>query len=192
MKVVLVDAFDSFSHIIYQYLRVLGAQVEVVRSGSLEPEQIRDASADLIVLGPGPGHPTRSGHVEIVQAVAGSTPILGICLGHQAIAVAYGGIVRPAERVMHGKTSTIEHDGRGAFALVDGPRQATRYHSLIVDEPSLPADLIVSARSTDDGYIMGLRHRHLPVEGVQFHPESVLTEGGLDIFRSVLQSVHHD
>jgi anthranilate synthase component 2 len=187
VKTLLVDAFDSFSHIIYQYLGVIGLDVEVVRSRVLTPEQVLGHSSELVVLGPGPGHPVDSGHVEIVRAVAGHKPILGVCLGHQSIAVAFGGVVSEARHIMHGKTSRILHDGTGMFASCDGPVTATRYHSLIVEEESLPADLAVTARSADDGYIMGLRHRRLAVEGVQFHPESVLTSQGLDMFRAFVE-----
>lgn len=187
MKALLVDAFDSFSHIIYQYLSVIGLDVEVVRSRVLTPGEVLGHSAELVVLGPGPGHPLDSGHVEIVRALAGRKPVLGVCLGHQGIGAAFGGVVSQAKHVMHGKTSTIEHDGRGVFAACDGPVTATRYHSLIVEEESLPPELVVTARSTDDGYIMGLRHRSLPIEGVQFHPESILTDQGLAMFRSFVE-----
>jgi anthranilate synthase component II len=187
VKALLVDAFDSFSHIIYQYLSSLGLDVEVVRSGSLTPERVHHHPADLVVLGPGPGHPIESGHVEIVREVAGHKPILGVCLGHQSIAVAFGGVVSEARHLMHGKTSRIVHDGRGLFHDREEPFAATRYHSLIVEEPSLPRELVVTARSADDGYIMGLRHRRLPIEGVQFHPESVLTHRGLDLFRAFVE-----
>lgn len=178
MRALLVDAFDSFAHIIYQYLEVAGVQTDVVRTRQLTPEEIRDAPHDFVLLGPGPGTPENSGHVEIVQAVAGVKPILGVCLGHQSIAVAYGAKVSRAAHPMHGKTSVIEHDGHGVFARQSPSFRATRYHSLVVEEPTIPSDLEVSAHSADDHAVMGLRHRTLPVEGVQFHPESVLTEGG--------------
>lgn len=187
MKALLVDAFDSFSHIICQYLGIVGLDVEVVRSFRLTPQQVLEHPAQLVVLGPGPGHPVDSGHVEIVQAVAGRKPILGVCLGHQSIAMAFGGSVSEARHIMHGKTSRITHDGLGMFASCDEPISATRYHSLIVEEAALPEQLVVSARSCDDGYIMGLRHRRLPIEGVQFHPESVLTHQGLGMFRDFVE-----
>ena len=189
MKALLVDAFDSFAHIIYQYLEVAGVETEVVRSGDLTPEQVRDGAHDFVLLGPGPGTPEDSGHVEIVQALAGVKPVLGVCLGHQAIAVAFGGTVDRAARPMHGKTSPIEHDARGVFTGRAAQFPATRYHSLVVVEDSLPTEIEVSARAADDGAVMGLRHTSLPIEGVQFHPESVLTEEGLALFRSFIERV---
>ena len=189
MRALLVDAFDSFAHIIHQYLEIAGVETDVVRSGQLSPEQVRESDYDVVVLGPGPGTPEDSGHVELVRALAGVKPVLGVCLGHQAIAVAFGGTVGRAARPMHGKTSTIEHDGRGVFAERPGAFAATRYHSLVVDEATVPETLVVSARAADDGSVMGVRHVSLPIEGVQFHPESVLTEEGLALFRSFLDGV---
>jgi anthranilate synthase/aminodeoxychorismate synthase-like glutamine amidotransferase len=189
MKTVVIDAFDSFVFIIDQYLRALDLDPVVIRSGEDNAERIRHEDPDLLVLGPGPGHPTPSGHVELVHEFAGSLPILGVCLGHQAIAAAYGAQVVTAEHIMHGKTSTIDHDGGGVFAGTPQGQTVTRYHSLIVEEASLPAELEVSARSRDDGYIMGLRHRELPIEAVQFHPESVTTEGGMAFF-SAFRDAH--
>lgn len=189
MKALLVDAFDSFSHIIYQYLRVLDIDTEVKRSGELTPKQVLEHKADFVVLGPGPGTPEASGHVAIVSELAGRKPVLGVCLGHQSIAVAFGASVEPAKHQMHGKTSMIEHDGLGVFGHAKEPFKATRYHSLVVVEESLPAALKVTARSTDDGYVMGLRHAEYLLEGVQFHPESILTAQGLDLFSSFSKSV---
>ncbi|MEU9350815.1 aminodeoxychorismate/anthranilate synthase component II [Streptomyces griseoloalbus] len=186
MKVLLVDAYDSFSHIIDQYLLMLGARTEVVRSRTRSVEELRAAAPDAVVLGPGPGHPADSGHVELVHAFAGRVPLLGVCLGHQAIGLAYGGRIAVAQHLMHGKTSPVAHDGEGVFTGVAAPLTVTRYHSLIVTDPP-PADLRVSATSLDDGYVMGLRHRTLPVEGVQFHPESVMTEDGLRLFANFLE-----
>ncbi|MFD5794199.1 anthranilate synthase component II [Streptomyces diastatochromogenes] len=186
MNVLLVDAYDSFTHIIDQYLRTLGAHTEVVRSGTRTPEQLLAGEPDAVVLGPGPGHPADSGHVELVHAFAGRVPLLGICLGHQAIGLAYGAEVAVAERLKHGKTSPVTHDGAGVFAGLGTEVTATRYHSLIVAEP-LPEELTVTARAVDDGYVMGLRHRQLPVEGVQFHPESVTTLGGLRLLENFLR-----
>ena len=186
MKAVLIDAFDSFVYIIEQYLAELGAEPTVIRSHADNADRIAELQPDVLVLGPGPGHPTNSGHVELVEAFAGRLPILGVCLGHQAIGCAYGATVSPAQHIMHGKTSTIDHDGRGIFAGAPADQLVTRYHSLVVQDATLPAELEVSARSRDDGYIMGLRHTSLPIESVQFHPESITTAGGLDLFRAFL------
>ncbi|MFH8497300.1 anthranilate synthase component II [Streptomyces coeruleorubidus] len=185
MKVLLVDAYDSFVHIIDRYLRSLGATTEVVRSGTRSPRELADLAPDAVVLGPGPGHPAGSGHVELVHTFAGRVPLLGVCLGHQAVALAFGGHVTVAEHLMHGRTSTLRHDGAGVFRGAPDEPVVTRYHSLVVREP-LPDVLEVTARSTDDGYVMGLRHRTLPVEGVQFHPESVETHDGLAMLDNFL------
>ncbi|MFI7274341.1 anthranilate synthase component II [Streptomyces sp. NPDC049879] len=184
MRVLLVDAYDSFSHIIDQYLLTLGAETDVVRSRTRTVEQLVDSAPDAVVLGPGPGHPADSGHVELVHAFAGRVPLLGVCLGHQAIGLAYGARIAVARNLMHGKTSPVEHDGRGVFAGAARPLTVTRYHSLIVTDP--PAELAVTATSRDDGYVMGVRHRTLAVEGVQFHPESVMTEDGSRLFANFL------
>ncbi|WP_018639514.1 anthranilate synthase component II [Parafrankia elaeagni] len=186
MRSVIVDAYDSFSHIIYQYLMELGANPVVIRSGEVSSSLIRKLAPQLVLLGPGPGHPRDSGHVDLVRELQGEIPIFGVCLGHQAIAMAYGGVVSPARHLMHGKVSRIVHDGLGAMSCYTGPFTATRYHSLIVEDASVPSVLTVSARSEDDGYIMGLRHRSLPVESVQFHPESIMTEQGIRILRSFM------
>lgn len=185
MKVLLVDAYDSFTHIIDQYLRTLGATTEVVRSRTESAEELAARRPDAVVLGPGPGHPAESGHVELVHRFAGRVPLLGICLGHQAIGLAYGGSVRVADRLKHGKTSEVAHDGAGVFAGLGRAMTATRYHSLIVAEP-LPRELIATAHAVDDGYVMGLRHRTLAVEGVQFHPESITTVGGMRLLENFL------
>ncbi|MEU8927057.1 aminodeoxychorismate/anthranilate synthase component II [Kitasatospora sp. NPDC048545] len=185
MTVLVVDAYDSFVHVIDRYLCSLGVDTEVVRSGTRTPEQLAAARPEAVVLGPGPGHPADSGHVELVHRFAGEVPLLGVCLGHQAIALAHGGTVRTAEHLMHGRTSTVRHDGAGVFAGAPPTLEVTRYHSLVVDEP-LPAGFEVTARSLDDGYVMGLRHRTLPIEGVQFHPESITTTGGLGMFAAFL------
>ncbi|MFV2102977.1 anthranilate synthase component II [Micromonospora sp. LOL_024] len=186
MRVLLVDAYDSFTHIIDQYLRTLGAQTVVVRSRSRTGDQLAALRPDAVVLGPGPGHPAESGHVQLVHAFAGRIPLLGVCLGHQAVGLAYGGTVTVARHLMHGKTSGLSHDGRGVFVGAPTPLTVTRYHSLIVADP-VPPELEVTARSDDDGYVMGIRHRRLPVEGVQFHPESVLTEEGFRLFDNFLR-----
>ncbi|MFE5809665.1 anthranilate synthase component II [Streptomyces sp. NPDC056491] len=185
MKVLLIDAYDSFVHIIDQYLQVLGADTEVVRSRTRTPDQLVGLEPDAVVLGPGPGHPAESGHVELVHAFAGRVPLLGVCLGHQAIGLAYGGRIEVAGQVMHGRTSIVRHDGEGLFQGLGHSLEATRYHSLLVADP-LPEPLVTTAVAADHGYVMGLRHRTLPVEGVQFHPESVMTTGGLTMMENFL------
>jgi anthranilate synthase/aminodeoxychorismate synthase-like glutamine amidotransferase len=188
VKTLVVDAYDSFVYIIDQYFRTLGAGPMVLRSEEATIERIEEEAPDLLVLGPGPGHPTESSHVDLVRAFAGRIPLLGVCLGHQAIGVAYGAVVRPAEHLVHGKCSRMRHDQTGAFAAQEQDFLATRYHSLIVQESTLPAELRVTCRSLDDGYIMGMRHRYLPIESVQFHPESITTASGLSIFRSFMET----
>ncbi|MGW7362902.1 anthranilate synthase component II [Streptomyces sp. NPDC054841] len=185
MKVLVIDAYDSFVHIIDQYLRTLGARTEVVRSLTRSPDELAASGPDAVVLGPGPGHPAESGHVELVHRFAGRVPLLGVCLGHQAIALAYGGGIEVAGQVMHGRTSTVRHDGRGIFQGLGNTLEATRYHSLVVSAP-LPDELETTAVAIDHGYVMGLRHRTLPVEGVQFHPESIMTTGGLTMLENFL------
>ncbi|HEX4823319.1 MAG TPA: aminodeoxychorismate/anthranilate synthase component II [Candidatus Polarisedimenticolaceae bacterium] len=182
MRVLLVDNHDSFTWNLVQALRRLGATVEVVPS---DGEQDFDAF-DALVVSPGPGRPEDAGtSVETIKSAPSTLPILGVCLGHQAIAVAFGGAIVPAKALVHGRTSAIRHDGRGVFAGVPSPFEATRYHSLAVDPEALPAELEACAFS-DDGTIMGLRHRTRPVHGVQFHPESILTEEGGRLFERFL------
>lgn len=189
MNIILVDAFDSFVWIIDQYLQELGATTEVIRSSPEVAGRIASGGFDGIVLGPGPGSPEESGHVELIHQFAGKLPILGVCLGHQAIATAYGAVVKPSGHVRHGKTSMVTHDGRGVFAGIQSPVEVARYHSLIVDPETVPDELEVSATSTDDGFIMGIRHRSLPLEGVQFHPESIGTTDGARYLRNFLDSI---
>ncbi|MFH7599312.1 aminodeoxychorismate/anthranilate synthase component II [Streptomyces racemochromogenes] len=185
MKVLVVDAFDSFTHIIDQYLRGLGADTEVVRSGTRSVNDLVALDADAVVLGPGPGHPADSGHVELVRTFGGRTPLLGICLGHQAIGLAHGARVEVADRVRHGKTSVVRQDGTGLYEGI-GPRMTVaRYHSLVVAEP-LPETLRATGHAEDDGCVMSLRHRTLPIWGVQFHPESVATSGGMRLLENFL------
>lgn len=188
MEILVVDAFDSFVYIIRQYLMSLGAETTMVRSNELRLEDIERMRPDAVLLGPGPGRPEDSGHVEIVKEFGASVPMLGVCLGHQAIGLAYGATVRPAQHLMHGKTSRIQNDGGGVFAGMPGDFHATRYHSLLVVEDTVPDCLKVTAKSCDDGYVMGLRHRWLPIESVQFHPESISTEGGVNVIRNFVEA----
>jgi para-aminobenzoate synthetase component II len=177
-KILVVDNYDSFVFNLVQYLAQLGAEVVVRRNDEVGVDDPILADVDGVLLSPGPGRPEDAGVcVELIRAVGETTPIFGVCLGHQAIAVAYGGTVERAPELLHGKTSEVEHSGLGVLAGLPDPFTATRYHSLAVLEADLPAELEVTAR-TAGGVIMALRHRDLSVEGVQFHPESVLTQGG--------------
>jgi len=175
-RVLVVDNYDSFVFNLVQYLAQLGADCTVRRNDEVGPDDA--AGFDGVLLSPGPGTPERAGScIDIVRACAGTVPVLGVCLGHQAIAAAYGGVVEQAPELLHGKTSEVQHEGSGVLAGLPSPFTATRYHSLAVRPDSLPAELEVTGR-TSGGVVMALRHRDLPLEGVQFHPESVLTEGG--------------
>lgn len=185
--VLVVDNYDSFTYNLVQYLGELGAEVRVVRNDEATVEQIAALAPDRIVISPGPGRPEDAGvTMAVIERLGATTPILGVCLGHQAIGAVFGGSVVRATAPMHGKTSAIAHGGRGVFAGLDSPLVAARYHSLIVSNEGLPADLEVTARTVDDGAIMGLRHRQRPVEGVQFHPESILTGEGRRMLRNFL------
>jgi anthranilate synthase/aminodeoxychorismate synthase-like glutamine amidotransferase len=185
--VFVLDNYDSFTFNLVQYMGELGADVVVRRNDELTPEQVEALKPERIVLSPGPCTPQDAGiSIDLIRHMAGKMPILGVCLGHQAIGAAFGGNVVRAPKLMHGKTSPVEHDGRTIFAGIASPMTCTRYHSLIVEEKGLPPELEISAR-TADGTIMGLRHRRMPVEGVQFHPESVLTEDGKALIRNFLQ-----
>ena len=174
----MIDNYDSFTYNLVQYLGELGENVKVVRNDELSVDEIERLRAERIVLSPGPCTPDQAGvSLEVIRRLAGKTPILGVCLGHQAIGQAFGGKVVHAKTLMHGKVSKIHHGGKGVFAGLPSPYDATRYHSLAIERASCPKDLEVTAW-TDDGEIMGVRHRSLPIEGVQFHPESILTEHG--------------
>ncbi len=186
MRLLVIDNYDSFTFNLVQYLGELGAACDVVRNDAIGVEEIAGRGADAIVISPGPCTPTEAGiSVETVRHYAGRLPILGVCLGHQSIAAAYGGRIVSARELMHGKTSEIHHDGKGVFQGLPEPFVATRYHSLAAERESLPDALEVTAW-TDDGEIMGLRHREQPVIGVQFHPESILTGVGKDLLRNFL------
>ncbi len=177
-RVLVVDNYDSFVYNLVQELGELGAQPVVFRNDAIDVEGIRSEQPDAVLISPGPGRPEDGGvSLEAIRSLAGEIPLLGVCLGHQCIGQAYGGEIVAAPHLMHGKTSEIHHDGRGLFAGLPNPFVATRYHSLVVRPESVPADLEVTATSTD-GVVMGLRHRSLAVEAVQFHPESVLTASG--------------
>lgn len=184
--VLVIDNYDSFTYNLVQYLGELGEEVMVVRNDAMTVDEIAALKPARIVISPGPCTPKEAGvSIEAIKRLAGAVPILGVCLGHQSIGEAFGGEVVRAERLMHGKTSQIKHDGKTVFRGLPNPFEATRYHSLIVKRETLPACLEVSAE-TAEGEIMGLRHRTLPVEGVQFHPESILTRPGKDLLRNFL------
>ncbi len=186
MRVLLIDNYDSFTYNLYQYLCELGAEVEVVRNDQITVTEVAQRHPDRIVISPGPCTPAEAGiSVEVIHRLGSHIPILGVCLGHQAIGAAYGGTVVRAPMVMHGKLSPIYHNAQGVFAGLPSPFQATRYHSLVVRREDLPAELEITAW-TEDGIIMGLRHRSLPVEGVQFHPESIMTEHGKQMLANFL------
>ena len=188
--VLVIDNYDSFTYNLVQYLLELGEEVIVHRNDEISLDRIREANPQQIVISPGPCTPNEAGiSVDCIKEFGSSIPILGVCLGHQSIAQAFGGKIVRASQVMHGKTSSIKHDSRGVFANLEGSFIATRYHSLVVEERSLPDCLEVSAWSNDEGSleeIMAVRHRELFVEGVQFHPESILSEHGYQILRNFL------
>ena len=187
--ILVLDNYDSFTYNLVQYLGELGATMRVVRNDALTADAALALEPDGIVISPGPGNPDGAGiSLELIRRFHTRVPILGVCLGHQAIGQAFGGTVARARRQMHGKTSPIAHDGRGVFRGLPPGFEATRYHSLVVLESSVPADLEISARA-DDGEIMGLRHRRYPVEGVQFHPESILTSQGKALLANFLSLI---
>ena len=185
-RVLVIDNYDSFVYNLVQYLGELGADPIVHRHDARSLDEILAIDPDAILISPGPGTPDDAGlSNEVIRTFAGRRPVLGVCLGHQCLGQVFGGRVVRAPEVMHGKTSVIRHDGRGVFAGLPNPFEATRYHSLIVDRDSVPPELEISAE-TDDGTVMGLRHREYAVEGVQFHPESILTASGHDLLRNFL------
>lgn len=187
--IAVIDNYDSFTYNLVQYLGELGADLAVYRNDKVELEELRELRPDQIVISPGPGDPDDGGvSNEVIRQLGATIPILGVCLGHQCIGQVFGGVVSRAPRLMHGKTSSVYHNGKGVFNGVPSPFRATRYHSLIVEEP-LPDSLEVTA-FTRDGEIMGLRHLEHPVVGVQFHPESILTEHGKKILRNFLDGRH--
>jgi anthranilate synthase/aminodeoxychorismate synthase-like glutamine amidotransferase len=185
--ILVIDNYDSFTYNLVQYLGELGAEITVRRNSEVTLDEIRTMHPSKILISPGPGRPESAGvSVDVIRTLGANTPILGVCLGHQAIGIVYGGTVCRAHTPMHGKTSMVVHDGKGVFTGLTGPFQAGRYHSLVISPEGLPADLEVSARTQEDGTIMAVRHRTHPVHGVQFHPESVLTNEGRAILRNFL------
>jgi anthranilate synthase/aminodeoxychorismate synthase-like glutamine amidotransferase len=184
--ILMIDNYDSFTYNLVQYLGILGADVKVRRNDQITLEEIDDMAPERVVISPGPGGPQSAGIiVPLIKRFHRSMPILGVCLGHQAVGAAFGGRIVSAARLMHGKISQIHHDGRGVFRDVPDPFPATRYHSLAVEKGTLPPCLEISA-TAEDGEIMGLRHREYPVHGIQFHPESILTEEGMHILQNFL------
>lgn len=185
--ILVLDNYDSFTYNLVQYMGELGATMHVARNDALTVEDVEALAPEAIVISPGPGNPDGAGiSLAVIERFHARVPILGVCLGHQAIGQAFGGTVARAGRQMHGKTSTISHDGRGVFRGLPAGFEATRYHSLVVLEAGLPSELEISARA-EDGEIMGLRHRRYPVEGVQFHPESILTSQGKALLANFLE-----
>ncbi len=185
--ILLIDNYDSFTYNLYQFLCELGAQVQVTRNDAVTLEDIQALAPQGIVLSPGPKTPREAGVCnDVIRHFGSETPILGVCLGHQCIGYAYGAVVGPAGEIMHGKTSAIHHDGQGVLRGLPNPLEAIRYHSLIVRREELPDCLEVTAW-TDNGLIMGLRHKEHPVEGVQFHPESIMTQGGKELLKNWLE-----
>ena len=183
----LIDNYDSFTYNLYQYLAELGEQVEVHRNDQITVEDCLAMQPEHVVISPGPCSPKEAGiSVDLIHAFAGKAPLLGVCLGHQCIGEAYGGVVTSAGEIRHGKTSMISHDGKGVFEGIPNPFEAIRYHSLAIVPDTVPDVLEVSARS-ESGVIMGIRHRTLPIEGVQFHPESIMTQHGHAMLRNFLK-----
>jgi anthranilate synthase component 2 len=193
MKVLIVDNFDSFVYNLAQYVGRLGAEPIVRRNDAVTVKDVSKMNPDRIIISPGPGRPDEKRYfgvsLNILRTISPHTPTLGVCLGHQGIAYAFGGTIAPAKRLMHGKTSTIKHDGTGVFKNVQNPLRATRYHSLVCKRENFPDCLEETATSVEDGEIMALRHRSYPIYGVQFHPESILTSEGLKILSNFLDGV---
>ncbi len=186
--ILMIDNYDSFTYNLVQYFGELKAEMKVFRNDALTVADIRAMKPEKIVISPGPGRPEDAGvSVPVIKELAGTVPILGVCLGHQGIGYAYGGKIINAKRLMHGKTSMITHNGKDLFAGLPQPFEATRYHSLVIDKNSLPSSLEVTAWTTDDGEIMGVRHKTLPLWGVQFHPESILTTEGKNLLKNFLR-----
>jgi anthranilate synthase/aminodeoxychorismate synthase-like glutamine amidotransferase len=186
--ILVIDNYDSFTYNLVQYLGELGTQPLVRRNKEITVDEIASLKPERIVISPGPGRPEQAGiTLEVIKALGPTIPVLGVCLGHQAIGMAFGGSVVRARIPMHGKTSTIRHDGKGVFAGITSPLIVARYHSLVVDRAGWPADLEISAQTEDDSTVMALRHRKFPIHGVQFHPESIMTREGHQLLRNFLK-----
>ena len=185
--ILLLDNYDSFTYNIYKYMSELGAEVKVIRNDKISLSEIKDLNPEKIVVSPGPCTPQKAGiSNDVIKTFGENIPVLGVCLGHQCIGESFGGIVMGAGEIMHGKTSLIHHDGKGVFLGIPSPFMAIRYHSLVIQNETLPDELEVSAW-TDNGIIMGVRHKSLPVEGIQFHPESIMTEYGKELLSNFLK-----
>lgn len=188
--ILMIDNYDSFTYNLVQYFRGLGAEMDVVRNDKIDVDGIWALKPQALVLSPGPGNPDSAGvTLAAIKAFAGELPLFGICLGHQSIAQAFGARVVHAKRLMHGKTSPVRHDGKGVFRDIPQEFAAMRYHSLAVDPATLPAELLVSATASDDGEVMGIRHATLPIEGVQYHPESIGTPTGMQQLKNFLEGL---
>ena len=186
--VLVIDNYDSFTYNLVQYLGELGATIVVRRNDEASIDELRALGHDRVVISPGPGRPEQAGvSLDVIREFGPRMPLLGVCLGHQAIGLAFGGEVIRAPLPIHGKTSMVDHTGKGVFAGISTSFQAGRYHSLVVSEPTMPGDLEITARTKDDNLVMGIRHKTLPIHGVQFHPESVLTNEGRRILRNFLE-----
>ncbi|SHE46410.1 anthranilate synthase component II [Alkalibacter saccharofermentans] len=182
--ILMIDNYDSFTYNLVQYIECIGPKVNVARNDKITVEEIRELKPDVIVISPGPGRPEDAGiSLELVKEFKGEIPILGICLGHQTIAQAFGGKIVTARQPVHGKVNEVAHNGKGIFNGIKNPLKVTRYHSLVVERDTLP-DLFEITCETDEGEIMGIRHKSLPVEGIQFHPEAILTEMGMELLRN--------
>lgn len=189
MKTLVIDAYDSFVYILAEYLKQLEMNPIVYRSDEVNNQLIQELNPDMILLGPGPGHPKDVGYIDIIDRFKAQIPILGVCLGHQAIGLAFGCDIVNANNLQHGKKSYINHDGKGVFKSIDSPCLVTRYHSLIVSENNFTYDhLTITCKSEDDQYIMGVRHNKYPIEGIQFHPESIGTENGMKMIQNFMET----
>jgi len=183
----MIDNYDSFTYNLVQFLGILGAELHVLRNDKFDVSEIENIKPDGIVISPGPKAPAQAGSsIEVIKRYGSRIKTLGVCLGHQCIGEAFGGKTVRAKNVMHGKTSLVFHDGKGVFRSIKSPIEAARYHSLVIDEESLPSCLVVTSR-TKDGVIMGVRHQKFPIEGIQFHPESFMTEEGLTLLKNFLE-----